>query len=80
MHCNGQCYFMRKMHQAEENERKQDRENQKNLFQPAMMKSTFIVRFKGTVTKITCLACPSQATSGPAFSIFQPPKFAVQQA
>jgi hypothetical protein len=36
MHCNGHCYFMRKIKQAEENEKKQERSNQQNHYQEAL--------------------------------------------
>ncbi len=36
LHCNGKCYFMRKIKQAQERERKEDRQAQKNFFQDAL--------------------------------------------
>ena len=36
MHCNGHCYFMKKIKQAAEQEKKQSREDCKNRFQEAL--------------------------------------------
>ena len=36
MHCNGKCFFMRKIKEARENEKKQDRANQQNHLQEAL--------------------------------------------
>ena len=33
LHCNGHCYFMKKIKEAQDKEKSNDRENQKNLFQ-----------------------------------------------
>ncbi|HZX59358.1 MAG TPA: hypothetical protein VFE54_11555, partial [Mucilaginibacter sp.] len=33
MHCNGKCYLMKKLKQAEEKEKSTERENLKNSFQ-----------------------------------------------
>jgi hypothetical protein len=36
LHCNGKCYFMRKIKQQQEKEKSQERQSQKNLFQDAL--------------------------------------------
>lgn len=36
MHCNGHCYFMKKIRDAQEKEKKQEKADQKNLFQEAL--------------------------------------------
>lgn len=33
LHCNGKCYLMRKLRQAEQKEKSRERENQRSLFQ-----------------------------------------------
>jgi hypothetical protein len=33
LHCNGRCYLMRKLKQAEQKEKSRDRENQRSMFQ-----------------------------------------------
>src|SRR5476651_2346896 len=35
LHCNGKCYFMKKIKQAEDKEKNEERQSQKNLFQEA---------------------------------------------
>jgi len=36
LHCDGKCYFMRKIKEAQENEKKQDRADQQNHYQEAL--------------------------------------------
>src|SRR5580692_4049046 len=36
LHCNGKCYFMRKIKQEQEKEKSQERQSQKNFFQDAL--------------------------------------------
>jgi len=36
LHCNGKCYFMKKVRQSQENEKKQDRADQKTRLQDAL--------------------------------------------
>ena len=37
LHCNGKCYLMRKLKQAEEKEKSRERENQRSFFQQAVV-------------------------------------------
>src|ERR1700753_3089259 len=37
LHCNGHCYFMKKIKAAEEKQNSEERQSQKNLFQEAMV-------------------------------------------
>jgi hypothetical protein len=37
LHCNGKCYLLRKLKQAEEKEKNKDRENQRVFFQQAVV-------------------------------------------
>jgi hypothetical protein len=36
LHCNGKCYFMRKIKQEQDKEKSQERQSQKNFFQDAL--------------------------------------------
>ena len=37
MHCNGKCYLMRKLKQAEQKEKSRERESQRTLLQPGLV-------------------------------------------
>lgn len=37
LHCNGKCYLMRKLKQAEQKEKSRDREDQRSLFQQGVV-------------------------------------------
>ena len=45
LHCNGKCYFMRKIKEAQEKEKNQERSAQKNLFQDAFFGRKVQIRF-----------------------------------
>jgi hypothetical protein len=49
MHCNGKCYFMRKMKQAAENERKQQAKDNLSQVQVSFFEQTGIVSFLSTL-------------------------------
>lgn len=44
LHCNGQCYLMKKLKQAEDKEQKQERQSQKNLIQDALVVKPLIFK------------------------------------
>lgn len=45
LHCNGKCYLMKKVKQAEEKQNASERETQKNLVQEAYCEATPDVKF-----------------------------------
>src|SRR5690349_6746549 len=45
MHCNGKCYLMKKIKQAEEKQNSADRETQKNLIQEAYCENNIQIKF-----------------------------------
>ncbi|MVN91129.1 hypothetical protein [Mucilaginibacter aquatilis] len=45
MHCNGRCFLMKKIKQAEEKERSAERQIQKSLFQDACVTVSFDFEF-----------------------------------
>ena len=45
MHCNGHCYFMKKVKAAQDAEKTDSRQAQKNLFQEVFVATTTQVRF-----------------------------------
>ncbi|MEB0263104.1 MULTISPECIES: hypothetical protein [unclassified Mucilaginibacter] len=76
LHCNGKCYFMKKVKQAEEKQNTEDRQAQKNLFQEASYNQPAQVKFYSVLLSVTKV--PNyrfQLPQQPA-NIFQPPRLA----
>lgn len=76
LHCNGKCYFMKKVKQAEEKQNTEDRQAQKNLFQEANYNQPAQVKFYSVLLSVTKvpnfrIQLPQQAAT-----IFQPPRLA----
>ena len=74
LHCNGKCYFMKKIKQAEEKEKSDERQSQKNLFQEASFPVSAKVKFHSALLDI--IPVPNQRFSLPLISstIFRPPQ------
>jgi hypothetical protein len=76
MHCNGKCFFMRKIKEAQDNEKKQDRADQQNHYQEALP-VTQPVSTIAFATRSLKTAYPNTATPETiqrAYSILLPPK------
>lgn len=75
LHCNGKCFLKKKLQAAEEKEKKQERENQRNRYQEVLPTAfTFTAAIKKIKIKPSY---PESVISKPidrSFSIFQPPK------
>ena len=78
LHCNGKCYFMKKIKQAEENEKKQQREDQKSRYQEALPVVTGFpsLRFNEPLIKKTYPRTIAQEPVQRSYSILLPPKIA----
>jgi hypothetical protein len=74
LHCNGKCYFMKKLKQAEEKEKTNERSSQKNLFQEAFVSKKPEVRFYSQVLQV--MQVPNHRVALPSvyLPIFQPPQ------
>ncbi|GAA4307673.1 hypothetical protein GCM10023149_01280 [Mucilaginibacter gynuensis] len=74
MHCNGRCYLAKKIKQAEEKEKSQERESQKNHFQEAFVNTG--TRFNFTAKLLQEINSPYLSVALPqhAATIFQPPR------
>ena len=74
LHCNGKCYFIKKVKQAEEKEKNDERSSQKNLFQEAFFNQRPDTRFYSQVLRV--MQVPNRRVTLPNVSlpIFQPPK------
>jgi hypothetical protein len=74
LHCNGHCYLMKKIKQAEEKEKSEERQTQKSLFQ----ESDFVVHgdLKFTTSLLQVIVTPYRSAS-PTLNpgvIFRPPQ------
>ncbi len=78
LHCNGKCYFMRKVKEAEQNEKKQEQNDQKNLYQEGLPASLpgLTIAFKQSNPKITYPHTITPKTIQRSYSILLPPKVA----
>lgn len=74
MHCNGHCYLMNKLKQADEKEKKQQREEQKSRYQEALPNSALALTLRKSKFKTTYPLTLVPQTIDRHFSIFQPPK------
>lgn len=76
MHCNGQCYLMKKYRQAQERERNHDRQLQRNLLQNINVISIADIKFHNTLLQI--ISTPYRPLEPIIFSgsVFHPPKLA----
>ena len=74
LHCNGKCYLMKKVKQAEEKQNSAERESQKNLFQEAYFGGTAKVKFYTQLLRL--IAIPANRIELPQGhgAIFRPPQ------
>ncbi len=74
LHCNGKCYFLKKIRQAQEKEKSDERESQKNLFQEASFIQQPDIRFYSQVLQV--MQVPVHRITLPVVNrpIFQPPQ------
>ncbi|MDB5110875.1 MAG: hypothetical protein JWR67_1989 [Mucilaginibacter sp.] len=80
LHCNGKCYFMKKIKQAEENEKKQETKDNLSRLEISIFKEPFTVAF------IAPVILENNGNSFPRYNfqysnryietIFRPPKLA----
>lgn len=76
LHCNGKCYFMKKLKQAEDNKSTEERQTQKNLFQEAFYNQAQTVAFYTVLLSVTKV--PNYRIALPQLiqDIYQPPRLA----
>jgi hypothetical protein len=74
LHCNGKCYFMKKIRQAEEKEKNDERQSQKNLFQEALFAKKADTRFYSQLLQVMQVPNYRIALPNVDLPIFQPPK------
>lgn len=76
MHCNGHCYFMRKIKEAQENEKKQERANQQSHYQEALpaIISTSLLAFNDETPKLIYPKPVTPEVIHRSYTILIPPK------
>lgn len=74
MHCNGKCYLIKKIRQAEEKEQSNERETQKSLFQEVFFTATATVKFHTTLLQVIATPYRSSVQHVQPGVIFQPPR------
>jgi hypothetical protein len=74
LHCNGKCFFMKKIRQAQEKEKNDERQSQKNLFQEALFAQKADVRFYSQVLQVMPVPNNRVALPHVDLPIFQPPQ------
>ena len=78
MHCNGRCYFMRKLKAAEENEKKQTEKDNLNRFEISFFQSAVRFEFGQKYEETRTLSCflPQSAACRDPYlqSPFHPPQ------
>lgn len=74
LHCNGKCYFMRKIKQEQEKEKTEERTSQKNLFQDALFGPKAETKFYTRVLQE--FRAPDRGVNLPIVDhpIYQPPR------
>ncbi len=74
MHCNGHCYLMKKIKQAEEKEKSEERQTQKSLFQESYLVVSSEVKFHAQLLQIIATPyCSDFQTPNPG-AVFRPPQ------
>jgi hypothetical protein len=74
LHCNGKCYFLKKIKQAQDKEKSDERQSQKNLFQEALFAQKPDIRFYSQVLQVMQVPAHRIALPNVDLPIFQPPQ------
>lgn len=74
LHCNGKCYLLKKIKQAEEKQNSAERESQKNLIQESLCEDNPEVKFYTQLLRV--IAIPNNRIDLPKGynAIFRPPQ------
>lgn len=74
LHCNGKCYFMKKIKQAEEKQNSAERESQKNSIQEAYCEARHEVKFYTHLLLVIPIPNNHIELSQGHSAIFRPPQ------
>jgi len=76
LHCNGKCYLMKKVKQAEEKEKSEERRTQKSLFQESDFAATSSLKFHTSLLQIIVTPYHDTFPTPNHGAIFRPPQAA----
>lgn len=74
LHCNGRCYFMKKLKAADEKEKSNERETQKSLFQEIYTVNNTAFLFQSNLLRTIDSPYHTPVSSAFSGSIFRPPQ------
>jgi len=74
LHCNGHCYLMKKIKQAEEKEKSEERQTQKNLFQESYFTAAAEIKFHARLLRVIATPYHYNLQSPNPGAIFRPPQ------
>lgn len=74
LNCDGQCYLSKKIKQAEEKEKSQERESQKHNFQEAFLTEKVALKLPVSFAKSFSAKATVFLLPQPSFVIFHPPR------
>jgi hypothetical protein len=74
LHCNGKCYLMKKIKQAEDKEKSEERQTQKSLFQEVFFATAIPIKFHNYLLQVIATPYHSAVQSVQPGSIFRPPQ------
>ncbi|WP_299355704.1 hypothetical protein [Mucilaginibacter sp.] len=74
LHCNGHCYFMKKIKAAQESEKNDSRQSQKNLFQEVFFLSSTTIKFHTRLLRTISTPYHSPANLAFTGAVFRPPQ------
>ncbi len=78
LHCNGQCYFMKKIREAQDSEKKQQRTDQKSRYQEALpvLPAGSLTAFQAHIIKTAYPCAVTPELTQRYYSVLLPPKVA----
>ena len=76
LHCNGRCYLMKKIQQANEKEKAEERQNQKNGFQETFCEAVKTIKFHTFLLRTISTPYRAPAPSAQSNAVFHPPQVA----
>lgn len=74
LHCNGKCYFVKKLKQAQEKQNSEEGQSQKNLFQEACFTQLTVVKFHTQLLQVIIIPDNHADLPQACNSIFRPPQ------
>ena len=76
LHCNGHCYLMKKIKAAEEKEKNEERQTQKNLIQQVFFSTITKVTFSSQLLQVYPDRYQQMALQSVSLNILHPPQLA----